>query len=165
MDKDAFAQLIIENEQQLYRIAKSILMSDEDCADAAQEAVAKGFASLSALKQDRYAKTWLIRILIHECYRIAKERTRNLPLEPEMWQDVPGRSGDYSELYEALSLMPEDFRVVLVMHYLEGYAVKEIADILQIPEGTVKSRMSRGREQLRCLMEKETERSYNRRYL
>ncbi|MDO5344995.1 MAG: sigma-70 family RNA polymerase sigma factor [Lachnospiraceae bacterium] len=153
MDKDTFAKLIIDNEQQLYRIAKSILRSDEDCADAAQEAVARGFAGLHSLKQDRYAKTWLIRILIHECYRVAKERARNFPLEPEMRQEASGGGERYSELYEALSCLPEDFRVVMVMHYLEGYAVKEIAEILQIPDGTVKSRMSRGREQLRHLLE------------
>lgn len=153
MERQAFAKLVIENERQLYRIAKSILKSDEDCADAAQEAVARGFAALPALKEERYAKTWLIRILIHECYRIAKERAKFLSLEQETQRRDCGKNKDYSELYEALSSLPADFRVTLVMHYMEGYSVKEMADILQLPEGTVKSRMARGREQLRRILE------------
>ncbi len=59
----------------------------------------------------------------------------------------------YSELYEALSGLPCELRVALELYYLERYAVKEIADIMELPEGTVKSRMSRGREQLRRRLE------------
>lgn len=84
MDKSAFTRLILANEQQLYRIAKSILKKDEDCADAAQEAIAAGFASLHTLRDDRYAKTWLIRILINQCYRILRENSRHLP-----WRNTP----------------------------------------------------------------------------
>ena len=64
MDRKEFGNLILENERQLYRIAKSILRSDEDCADAAQETVMKAFEKLHTLRDDRYAKTWLIWILI-----------------------------------------------------------------------------------------------------
>lgn len=158
MDKQTFAKLVIQSEQQLYRIAKSILYSDEDCADAAQEAVAKGFANLHTLKQERYAKTWLIRILIHECYRILKQNSKNIPLEEDTLKEKQAVDPwEYSALYEALHQLSEDMRLVLVMHYLEGYAVSEIADILQVPSGTVKSRLSRGRIQLKALMKEERE--------
>lgn len=158
MNKQQFADLVIQNEQQLYRIAKSILYNDEDCADAAQEALAKGFANLHTLKQDRYAKTWLIRILIHECYRILKENGRTLPLEEKTLRASEEESLlNYSALYEALYQLPENIRLVLVMHYLEGYAVSEIADILQIASGTVKSRLSRGRLQLKSLLKNDKE--------
>lgn len=76
MDRKEFGNLILENERQLYRIAKSILRSDEDCADAAQETVMKAFEKLHTLRDDRYAKTWLIRILINECFRIADKQKR-----------------------------------------------------------------------------------------
>ena len=76
MDRKEFGNLILENERQLYRIAKSILRSDEDCADAAQEAVMKAFEKLHTLRDDRYAKTWLIRILINECFRMADKQKR-----------------------------------------------------------------------------------------
>ena len=76
MDRKEFGNLILENERQLYRIAKSILRSDEDCADAAQETVMKAFEKLHTLRDDRYAKTWLIRILINECFRMADKQKR-----------------------------------------------------------------------------------------
>lgn len=160
MDKQSFGALVLQNEQQLYRVAKSLLKNDEDCADAAQEAVAKAYANLHTLREDRYAKTWPVRILINTCYRILKETSRNLPLD-EKANTVDGMlqgsskietRQQYSELYEALLELPRDLRMVLVLYYLEGYSIKEIAQILQLPSGTVKSRMSRGREQLRKLL-------------
>ncbi len=88
MDKQTFGELIMKNERQLYRIAKSILKNDEDCADAAQEAIAKGFANLHTLKKDCYAMTWLIRILINECCRILRENARSLPMDEGRSQGV-----------------------------------------------------------------------------
>lgn len=76
MDKNTFGQLVMDNERQLYRIAKSILKNDEDCADAAQEAVKKAFEKLDTLREDRYAKTWLIKILIRVCYDLLAEQKK-----------------------------------------------------------------------------------------
>lgn len=157
MNRTKFAELVLQNEKQLYRIARSILKNDEDCADAAQEAVAKGFACLQHLRDDRYAKTWLIRILIHECYRIRRMREKTILLSWERCSDDQSNQMPYGklELYEALSGLPEGLRLVLVLHYLEGYKVKEIAEILHIPQGTVKSRLERARRQLRTKLENE----------
>lgn len=153
MEKEAFGNLILENEVQLYRIAKSILKRDEDCADAAQEAIARAFEKLHTLKRDEYAKTWLIRILIHECYRLAARRKKELAL-PENWPDYweAEEKENYSSLYEALQKLDTEFRVVLVLHYLEGFSVEETAGILKIPKGTVKSRLHRGREKMKSML-------------
>lgn len=154
MDKIAFGNLVMENEVQLYRIAKSILRNDEDCMDAAQEAVTRAFERLDTLRNDSYAKTWLIRILIHECCRLAKEKRKTVPME-EAWPDEVMQKQDYSSLYEALSVLEPEFRVVLVLHYLEGFQIQEIAGILRVPQGTVKSRLYRGREKMRRLLSEE----------
>lgn len=151
MDKRTFGQLVMENEIQLYRIAKSILKSDEDCADAAQEAVMKAFEKLDTLREDKYAKTWLIRILIHVCYDFASKKKSQNELS-QQWCGVGQEKEDYSELYEGLHMLEQEFRVVLVLHYLEGYQVQEIAEMLGIPEGTVKSRMSRGRNKMKTIL-------------
>lgn len=74
MTKDEFAEMVLESTDSLYRVSKGILKNDSDCEDAVWEAVSIGFAKLSALRQEQYAKTWLIRILIHECYRILREK-------------------------------------------------------------------------------------------
>ena len=64
-------------------------------------------------------------------------------------------SNDYSELYKALNELPADYRVTVVLYYIEGYSVKETAQILKVTEGTVKSRLSRGRKKLRGFLEED----------
>lgn len=159
MDRKEFGNLILENERQLYRIAKSILRSDEDCADVAQEAVMKAFEKLYTLRDDRYAKTWLIRILINECFRMADKQKRERMLADKVKscekqahkEQAPGnvREEEYSELYQALAQLPREFRIILELYYLEEFSVKEISELMGIPEGTVKSRLGRGREKLK----------------
>ena len=64
-------------------------------------------------------------------------------------------SNDYSELYKALNELPADYRVTVVLYYIEGDSVKETAQILKVTEGTVKSRLSRGRKKLRGFLEED----------
>lgn len=153
MTKEAFANVIMENERSFYHISKSILKNDEDCADAVQEAIAIAFSKLSGLRQDCYAKTWFTRILINECYHLIKDRKRCLPMERE--EDSAAETEEYSELYLALAQLNPDLRMTVVLHYIEGFSVKETALIQKISEGTVKSRLSRGREKLKQLLEEQ----------
>lgn len=152
MDKETFANIVLSSTDSLYRISKSILKNDADCEDAVQEAIAVGFDKLSTLRQDVYAKTWLTRILIHECYSLLKKRkkTASMLTEPNT---VDNNCSDYSELYDALSMLKKEFRLTLVLYYIEGHSVQEIAKIMRIPTGTVKSRLNRARKTLRCIME------------
>lgn len=153
MNKEAFASVVLSSTDSLYRVSKSILKYDTDCEDAVQEAIATGFGKLGTLQQDAYAKTWLTRILIRECYHLLKKREKSAAIltEPE---DRTDDDSDYSELYEALSTLKKEYRLTIVLHYLEGYTVEEIAKIMRVPTGTVKSRLSRGRQNLRCIMDK-----------
>lgn len=154
MDKNAFGNLVLENEAQLYRIAKAILRRDEDCADAAQEAITRAFENLHTLKEEKYAKTWLIRILINECCRLEKRRQQEQPM-PEKW-DVPvPEKESYSHLYQALQKLDAEFRVTLVLHYLEGFQIQEVSEMLKISPGTVKSRLHRAKKKLQILLAKE----------
>ena len=68
MKKEQLGQLIIASEDTLYHVAKTLLYRDADCADAIQETIVKAFTNLHTLRQDSYAKTWLVRICINECY-------------------------------------------------------------------------------------------------
>ena len=156
MDKEAFAQVVLSATDSLYRVSKTILKNDADCEDAVQEAIAIGFAKLNTLRQERYAKTWLTRILIHECYSLLKKRgkTTPLPAEPEEGEYA---CADYSDLYEALGALKREYRLAIVLHYLEGYSLQEIAQIMRVSVGTVKSRLSRGRKSLRHIMEESYE--------
>ena len=153
MDKEAFASVVLSSTDSLYRISKSILKNDADCEDAVQEAIATGFGKLNTLRHEAYAKTWLTRILIHECYRLLKKREKPAAMltEPD---DEPYVHSDYTDLYDALNTLKKELRLTIVLHYLEGYSIEEIADLMHVPAGTVKSRLSRARRALRSVMKK-----------
>ena len=101
MTKEALGELILSSERQLYATAKTILSDDQDCADAIQESIVKAFSKIDTLKKDRYAKTWLMRILINECYNIARRINVNEPLDEGYAENIkqPKENRDYSELY------------------------------------------------------------------
>lgn len=153
MTNEEFAKIATDTAEVMYRVSKSILKRDEDCEDAVHEAIVKAFSKLYSLKNDSFAKTWLIRIVINECYAILRKRKREIYSE-EITEEEAEKQ-DYSELYTALNRLPADYRVTIVLYYIEGYSVSETADILKVSERTVKSRLSRGRKKLRNFLEED----------
>ena len=165
MNKETFARLVIDSTDSLYRVSKSILRNDSNCEDAVGEAITIAFQKLSSLKKDEYAKTWLTRILIHECYHIRKQQSRITLVSDDseaVW-NYEGYRGNkcymdvesYSDLYEAMEQLKENQRLVITLFYYEGYSIKEIAAILGITQGTVKSRLGRARNQLKSFLKEE----------
>ena len=153
MKKEQLGQLIIASEDTLYHVAKSLLASDADCADAIQEAIVKAFTSLHTLRQDSYAKTWLVRILINECYTLMRREKRLVSLENYQRPESVGEPEDYSDLYEAVQKLPADIRICIILYYLEGYSIRETAEILKITESAVKNRLARARTRMRRELE------------
>jgi RNA polymerase sigma-70 factor (ECF subfamily) len=151
MDKNEFGRLVMESRQTLYRVSKSFLRNDPDCEDAASAAVTIAFSKLHTLKNDRYAKTWLIRILINECCRTLRFQKKVVSMDQSV---LPaGRDQSYSELYDALMALSDKLRIVTVLYYIEGFSTNEISGILKISQGTVKSRLSRSRQSLKSILE------------
>lgn len=150
MDERWFSERVERARDKLFRIAYSILHNEQDCADAFQEALLKAWQNLDKLRQPQYFDTWLVRILINECKRIHAYR-RRMPVSAPGWdlppEDIP--------LHDALKALDERYRLPLVLHYMEGYSLEEIAYLLRVPSGTVKSRMYAGRKALRNLLEEE----------
>ena len=153
MDKESFAQNVVASEQTLYRISKTILFNECDCEDAVQEAILKAYKKLGTLKEDRYFKTWLIRIMINECYKINKTEHFDVTLQDYQSLNLSENSDLSHELINAIMGLKPKVRVTVVLHYVEGYSVEEIKSILKVPSGTIKSRLSCGREQLKKYLE------------
>lgn len=139
----------------MYHVAKTLLREDADCADAIQEAIVSAFTKLHTLRRDEYAKTWLTRILINECYDILRNQKHLVSIEEQAIPDREETRGDYSDLYEALEQLPEEMRICVTLFYMEGYSIREIASILEVKENTVKSRLSRAKARLRRELEPE----------
>lgn len=154
MTKEQLGGLVIASEDTMYHVAKTLLRNDADCYDAIQEAIVKAFSKVHTLRSDALGKTWLIRILINECYSILRRSKRLVSLEEFPREDAAEETEDYSDLYEALTRLPEEAKLSITLYYLEGYSVKEIASILKLSENGVKSRLARARSRLRREMEK-----------
>lgn len=149
MKKEQLGELIIASEETMYRVAKSLLYNDADCADAIQEAIVKAFSKLHTLKEDTYAKTWLIKIVMNECYAIMRKEKRIISLDDYQMEDKAAEQEVYSELYEAIFKLPEPVKLCVTLYYLEGYSVKEVAQILDITESAVKNRLLKARAVLK----------------
>ena len=148
MDREEFTRAVLEYENTLYRVAKSMLGSEADCADTAQNALLRAWERLHTLRDPAYFKTWLTRILINECRAVLRQRARYAPLETEIAEGEAAPEGG-GELYEAVMGLDEKYRLPVVLHYIEGFKTAEIAAMLRLPEGTVKTRLRSAREILR----------------
>jgi RNA polymerase sigma-70 factor (ECF subfamily) len=147
-DKDAFSRLIEFNKVSMYRVALSMVKKKEDIEDAIQNSIIKAYQDVIYLRKDEYFKTWLIRILINECKSILKNNSKLVHIE-EINSDIE-IAQDFSnvEIICAINLLEDDLRTVTTLFYFEDMPQKEIAKVLDIPEGTVKSRLSRARNML-----------------
>lgn len=152
MDKQTFQNSVLSTEQMLYRISKSICFYESDCEDAVQSAILKAYEKLDTLREEKYFRTWITRILINECYRINKLKRREVSFF-EYSQSEEAHNQNYSYVFEEIMNLPPKIRIVVQLYYVEGYSVDETASILHIPSGTVKSRLSQGRAKLKSILE------------
>lgn len=157
MNKEDFTRQVLNAQDSLYRVAKSILHSDEDCADAIQNGILKAFQKLNTLQNDRYFRTWLTRIVINECYQIIRQAKRNVSLdEYPGWDEQAVRTEETeSPVLCELMQLDEKYRIPIVLHEIEGYSVREIGKIMELSETNVRNRLFRGKAALRKKLEGE----------
>ena len=136
----------------LFRVAFAILRNRTDSEDAAQNAVLKAYRGFETLKQRRYFKTWLIQILKNECFDMLKHRRPMTDVydQNELSYEMTVPDLDLNKAFDKLS--PEE-RLTITLYYYEGYDTREIAQLTEVSEGTVRSRLSRGRVSLRMLLQ------------
>ncbi|MBE5779736.1 MAG: RNA polymerase sigma factor [Clostridiales bacterium] len=150
MDKDFFVREIEAHSGLLYRVAYTILRNDDACRDAMQDTALKAWEKRNTLREEKYFRTWLTRILINTCYDTVKKRRRFVSVEeisePEVSPPEPW-------LQMALQNLPEKLRLPLVMCYSEGMSYADIAQVLKLTEAAVRGRIHRAKGQLRKELE------------
>jgi len=144
---EEFSRRIVAMMQTLYRVSYTQLSQSCDRDEAVQECLYKAWKKRHQLRDERHMQTWVIRILINECHNIHRKRKRELPLD-ELPERVASAGADV-ELHDALFSLDETLRLPILLHYIEGFSIKEVAQILRWPQGTVKSRLMRGRQKLK----------------
>jgi RNA polymerase sigma-70 factor (ECF subfamily) len=153
-DPHAFGELVGRHERRVYGLCLRILGSREDAEDAAQEAFLAALRKAASFRQAAAFSTWLYRIAVNAATDQARRRARArlTPLDPEDAAAAAAPGGDHGDavatavaVQAALAEVPEEFRVAVVLCDLYRVPYAEAAQILEIPVGTVKSRVFRGR--------------------
>ncbi len=147
LDKDSFAEKAIGLRQMQYRVAWAILRCEADCQDALQEALLKAWSARDKLRDDAMFATWLTRILINECRTIRRKRSRQV-LVADFQEGAAENQTDF-DTRRAVDALPEKLRLPLVLHYIEGYPIRDVSKILSVPEGAIKNRLFRARKILK----------------
>lgn len=101
MDKQTFQSNVLSSEEMLYRVSKSICFYESDCEDAVQNAILKAYEKLDSLREEKYFRTWITRILINECYRINKTKRREVSFF-EYSLSEEAHNENYSDVFEAI---------------------------------------------------------------
>ena len=157
MDREDFSRRVTAMRVGLYRVAASYLRCEDDRLDAVAEAIAKGWEKRGTLRDERLFATWLTRILIRECVNIQRRQQRIVPVDRMPERSVPLRDERAALLEEALGQLPHRSRTMVVLHYMEGYDVMQIAQMMGTTKGAVCSGLSRARVRLRALIGEELE--------
>lgn len=160
-DAEAFIKLMEQSKESMKRVAFAYLKREEDVADAIQDTILDAFEHIHKLRKPKYFKTWLTRILLNNCTEIYRQ-SRKQPIydiyaeEYESYSQCDGLSGveEQSDLefQDLLAHLPEESRVIFQLYFGEQYSISQIAHLLKLNENTVKSRLHRGKEQLRKIV-------------
>ena len=146
MERKFFIAEIETCSDMMYRVAWSILRNEADVQDALQDAVLKAWEKRNKLREEKYFRTWMTRILINVCYDTQRMHRKIVPLDKI---PVKSSSAPDPDLAMALEALPEKLRLPLVLCYSEGMTYEEAADVLRIPMTTLRGRLRRGKKELR----------------
>lgn len=154
-DADAFSALVLAYSPYVYRTAYAFLHDSMEAEDVAQEVFLKVHRSLPQLHEARAFHSWISKIITHQCLDRAKQQ-KATPVPDEslelMAAPAPHPSDRRLMIREALAKLSAEHRTVLILREWQGYDYHEIASILGIPLGTVKSRLNSARMQMRSLL-------------
>lgn len=150
---EAFIRLMDTQRQTMYKVARGYLREQMDIDDAIADTVLACWESIGALRSAEYFRTWLVRILINKCTDMIRQRKRTVPLESVGERAVSG-GFERTEFDSLVDCLDEQYRAIFILYYSEGFKIREISRILDLPAGTVGSRLERGRRQLRRTFEK-----------
>jgi RNA polymerase sigma-70 factor (ECF subfamily) len=163
-DPSAFEALVRKYQDRVYNLCRYMLKNPEDAQDAAQDVFLKAYRALKGFRPDSTLYTWIVRITVTTCLDYRRKSCREVSRTEPLTEDLPSEEPLPEQLYEsaeiprsiqpALQKLPEKLRAAIVLREIEGLSYEEIAEVLHTSSGTVKSRISRAREELRSLLKK-----------
>ncbi|MGN1098221.1 MAG: RNA polymerase sigma factor, partial [Clostridia bacterium] len=158
-DEKAFEQLVRENQNKIYAVCLNMLKNSHDAQDAAQETFIKAYRGLSAFMGESRVDTWLTRIAVNTCLDMIRKRRDTVNIDDSLdaaSEETPETESEKNTRVEAVRKavreLPPDMRAVVVLRDIEGHSYEDVAQMLNINIGTVRSRLFRAREKLKNLL-------------
>lgn len=154
-DKEAFTNIILEYEQEMYKIARMRLKNDYDICEAMQSTMILAYKHIKKVKNINFFKTWIVRILINECKKIYKKNKNHILFEDSEIENFVEVRNDYDQINSELTFnslletLDYEERQIMMLYYGLGFCIKEISAILHINENTVKTKMRRAKIKLK----------------
>lgn len=163
-DKEAFSRVIIQNKEAMYKTAIVILKNEDDTYDALQDALIKMYRNISKLENKEAFISWSRRIIVNCCYDIINKNKKVVDITSKLTANFEETREDIYDcedsLVQTLEKIEPDLRLTATLYYYNDLSTKEIGEILQIPVGTVKSRLARAREKLYEILQEERREIY-----
>lgn len=158
-DKDAFQELYNKYAEYALRTAAAVTKNKMNAADAVQETFIRIYKNIESFDINKPFEPWLYRILINECNRILSKNLNTILVDDFVKNNLQGSIEDqlkfeeYESLYKAIQSLDNNNKIPIILKYLKGFQENEIAEILGINVNTIKSRLFKGRQKLKAIIE------------
>lgn len=147
-DRLALQQLLKSEKEKLYRMAYTYVKNEEEALEIFQQTVLQAIESIHQLKKPAYFSTWLTRICINKALAVLKKNKKLVVMdeveEQRTENDSSAAIAQQLDVANALSLLPEKYKTALMLRYYRDFTVKQIAEVMNCPEGSVKTILHRG---------------------
>ena len=153
----AYGQLVHIYQEYLYRTAYLYVRNEQDALDVVQDCVLRGYEHIRELRKPEYFKTWLTRILINCAVGFQKKRFPAVSMDAagEVEAEKSASVEEKWDLYEAIDVLPEKYKTVIILKYYNDMKIQEIARAMDIPEGSVKAYLTRAKQELRSYLKED----------
>lgn len=154
-EKEAFSNLIKQNKLYLYKTAYMYVKDEDKSLEVLQETIVRGIASISKLKNPMYFKTWITRILINVAIDMNRKNSKveQLTEASEVIEEKNSISLEEKlDLYNAVDLLNENYKTVVIMKYFNDMKIRDIAEVMNVPENTVKTYLNRAKVSLKKIL-------------
>lgn len=167
-DRLALQQLLKLEKEKLYRMAYTYLKNEEDALEIFQQTVLQAIESVHQVKEPAYFSTWITKICINKSLKLLKKKKKLVVMDEIEERRTASASVDIAQQLDvanALGLLPDKYKTALMLRFYQDFTVRQIADVLECPEGTVKTLIHRGlallKKDLKGVYEDEWQRDFN----
>lgn len=153
MDQNQYAQYLVESySDTILRLCYTYLKSTYDAQDVCQTVFLKLLSSPQRFEGSEHEKAWILRTTVNACKDLLKSPWRRLTCNLEVCQELVAPPEGENPVLQAVQALPKRYRLVIYLYYYEGYPAADIAAMLQLPLGTVHTRLARGREKIKFMV-------------